>query len=118
MGMGTVFELTRSAHGITEQVVYSFLGANDGIAPYTGVIVDATGNLYGATSFGGIGGDGTVFTLKNSGGLWNLSVLYSFNGSDGSEPIGNLLFDAAGNVYGTAALGGAAGTGNVFEVSP
>lgn len=117
-GLGTVFELTRSNHGITERVLYSFLGSDDGMAPYTGVIIDATGSLYGTTSFGGNGGDGAVFTLRNSGGKWNLTVLYGFSGHDGSEPIGNLVFDGAGNFCGTASLGGVTGSGNVFEMTP
>jgi uncharacterized repeat protein (TIGR03803 family) len=119
-GLGTVFQLTRSKSGVKERVLYSFFGTSDGNAPYTGVIIDTAGNLYGTTSIGGSGGDGTIFTLRNTGSAWNITVLYGFSGSDGSEPIGNLVFDVAGNIYGTAALGGAnhTGTGNVFEITP
>lgn len=119
-GLGTVFRLSRTKSGVLETILYSFLGGGDGLAPYTGVTVDAAGNLYGTTSLGGNGGDGTIFGLKNTGGVWSKTELYSFSGSDGSEPLGNLVFDSTGSLYGTAALGGSngTGTGNVFKVTP
>ncbi len=108
----------------------------DGQTPYAGVLIDRAGNLYGTTIFGGRGGCtngydpgcGTVFELspKKDGG-WTETVLYSFqdNGADGIEPEAGLIFDKAGNLYGTTSEGGSgkcgnglSGCGAVFELSP
>jgi uncharacterized repeat protein (TIGR03803 family) len=119
-GLGTVFELVRSKQDFKERVLHSFGHINGGFVPYAGVLIDAAGNLYGATSSAGSGGDGTIFTLRGTGGKWDLTVLYRFNGSNGSQPVGNLVFDGAGNFYGTAQEGGDnhTGAGVVFEITP
>ncbi len=67
-----------------------------------GVIVDSSGNLYGATSDGGANGDGAVFELAKGSGT--ITTLASFNGSNGSNPEFGLLMDSSGNLYGTSAL--------------
>jgi uncharacterized repeat protein (TIGR03803 family) len=131
-GYGTVFELAPGGGGTwTETVLYSFCpapGCGDGAYPgYGSLVLDAAGNLYGTTSFGGAyqtacGGHdcGTVFELSPSGdGTWTETVLHSFgNGTDGREPLSGLIFDAAGNLYGTTYRGGAGarGLGTVFEL--
>jgi len=106
----------------TLNVLYTFTGGPDGTAPLSGVILDGSGNLYGTASEGGIStcqsGCGTVFELSPSGGGWTLTTLHPFQGSDGQTPVGGLIFDAAGNLYGTTSLGGANGGGTVFELSP
>lgn len=87
------------------------------------LIIDAQGNLYGASPYGGIyssngnGGDGTVYKVTPAG---KLKVLYNFGSSptDGIRPIGPLTHDAAGNIYGTTAAGGANGAGTVFRLTP
>jgi len=119
---GTVYKLTPNSDGSwTESVLYSFTGGNDGGGPVGGLVFDAVGNLYGATTAGGTSGNGVVFELTpNSDGSWTESVLhnFNFNGKHGSYPDhGSLIFDAAGNLYGTAA-GGADGYGVVFELTP
>jgi uncharacterized repeat protein (TIGR03803 family) len=105
---GTVFELTPSSRGWTERVLYSFAGGSDGANPrYSSVVFDAMGNMYGTTQGGGTSGNGTVFKLIPSGSGWTESVLYSFTGgSDGGDAVSNVIFDKAGNLYGTT--GGAA----------
>ncbi len=124
---GTVYELTPSGNGYTESVLYSFSGAPDGANPYDGLVFDNQGNLFGTTPYGGTGtgcdydlGCGTVFELTYVVGVgWTEHVLYSFqNGSDGAWPAGALIFDSAGNLYGTASAGGEGGGGTVFELSP
>jgi uncharacterized repeat protein (TIGR03803 family) len=119
-GDGTVFELTPNQDGSwTESVLYSFSGGDDGGYPYAGVVFDQSGNLYGTTYAGGADGDGTVFELTpNQGGGWTETVLHSFAGSDGDEPVAGVIFDAVGNLYGTTTGGGAAGYGAVFELMP
>lgn len=95
-------------------LLYSFHGGF-GEYPLAGVIVDSRGNIYGTTSEGGAHGMGTVFKVTASG---SETVLHSFKGgrSDGNFPIAGLVRDAAGNLYGTTAEGGAAGYGTVFKM--
>jgi uncharacterized repeat protein (TIGR03803 family) len=118
-GCGTVFELSPSQSGWSESVLYSFVGES---YPESGLISDATGNLYGTVYSGGNGGGGIVFELSSSGNGWVENVLYNFDGSlgstDGEGPQAGLVFDATGNLYGTTSLGGTSGLGTVFELSP
>ena len=107
-GCGTVYKLTSSDGGWTESVLYNFTGGSDGGLPSAGVIFDTAGNLYGTTHYGGnlacnFGyGCGTVFQLTPSGSGWMEKVLYSFQGaSDGASPVGGLIFDSSGNLYGS-----------------
>jgi len=98
-----------------EQVLYASQGGSDGSSPSSGLIFDALGNLYGETEGGG-NGNGTVFELSpNSNGGWTETVLYSFQGgNDGVGPSDGLVFDQAGNLYGTTY----GGNGTAFELSP
>ena len=120
---GTAFEMTpREGGGWTETVLRSFGGGTDGSAPYAGLIFDAAGNFYGTTSSGGIHGLGTVFEMTpRDGGGWTETVLHSFGNAatqDGSTPGAGLIFDTAGNLYGTTYDGGIHGHGTVFEMAP
>ena len=88
----------------------------------SGLVMDAVGNLYGTTVFGGAdpGLEGVVFKLtpgpKNQ---WSETVLHSFSGGvDGGAPYGTIVSDSAGNLYGTGIHGGEHGHGVVFEVVP
>jgi uncharacterized repeat protein (TIGR03803 family) len=130
-GWGTVFELTpKVGGGWTETVLHSFQGS-DGGSPGSngGLIFDAAGNLYGLANEGGAYGYGTVFELTPGADEWTASVLHSFSygGTDGYSPVGSLIFDDAGNLYGTTSWGGTGqclseadlvGCGTVFELSP
>ncbi len=123
-GCGTVFEVSPVAGGgWTETVLHTFgtSGSKDGQAPYGSLIFDALGNLYGTTSSGGAHGCGTVFELSpTAGGKWTETVLHSFDGpsKDGAYPFAGLIFDNAGNLYGTTNGGGAHDFGTVFELTP
>jgi uncharacterized repeat protein (TIGR03803 family) len=103
-------------------VLYNFTGLGDGSQPYSGLIFDAAGNLYGTTYRGGASAAGTVYQLAppaQQGGMWTETVLYSFaSGSDGEGPQSDLIFDAAGNLYGTTDNGGSPGNGIVFQLTP
>jgi uncharacterized repeat protein (TIGR03803 family) len=119
---GTVFKLKRNSDGSwTESVLYSFChltNCADGFVPNSRLIFDAAGNLYG-TAGGGAYGVGAVFKLTpNSDGSWTESVLYSFAGADGDGPFAGLIFDAAGNLYGTTVGGGAHRRGIAFKLTP
>ena len=121
---GTVYQLTPSGSGWTEQVIYRFQNANDGGAPSGGLILDPEGNLYGAASAGGADDGGTIFELMPSNGNWTFSVLYSpIAGS--FQPVGTLARSPSGMLYGTFSTGpprlnycGDEGCGNVFQLSP
>jgi uncharacterized repeat protein (TIGR03803 family) len=128
-GMGSVFELSPGAGGVwTEKLLWNFAGAPaDGQNPAAGLIFDAQGNLYGTTSYGGTGGgSGAVFELSpGAGGTWTEKVIYgmgaweSNTGGDGAVPMGSVLFDAQGNLYGTTEYGGSVmNEGTFFELSP
>jgi uncharacterized repeat protein (TIGR03803 family) len=124
-GFGTVFELKRSGGQFQEIVLYSFSGDFDGKNPYGGVILDGSGNLYGATAAGGTGGVcagdgcGVVYKLTNNSGSWTETPLYNFTGgNDGFGPGGGVVFDKTGNLYGTTPDGGQFGAGVVYELSP
>jgi len=119
-GTGTVFELSPSGNGTwSEKVLYSFSAAKYGRSPSGILVFDVKGNLYGVTSGGGAHRGGTVFELTpGKKGSWREQVLHSFSGKDGRQPIAGLTFDANGNLYGTAAQGGARNGGVVFELSP
>jgi uncharacterized repeat protein (TIGR03803 family) len=117
LGCGVIYQLTPSAGGWTETVLYRFQKGSDGVFPSGGLIIDQSGNLYGTTSGGGSGGGGTVFELTPSGGGWQFTVLYSLLGQ-GNGPRGSLIMDAAGNLYGMSYGNGAYGDGSVFKLMP
>lgn len=121
---GIVFKLSPSTSGQwTETVLYSFPNGPYGGEP-DGLVMDASGNLFGTTYFGGECSVGTVFELQPGASGWTYSLLHSFCGNDGNSLEGGLVIDQAGNLYGTATEGGAeaecgmVGCGVVFELSP
>jgi uncharacterized repeat protein (TIGR03803 family) len=110
---GVVFKIAPSGH---ETVLYSFTGGADGASPYGSLLRDAAGNLYGTTFAGGTSGAGVVFKINSSG---EETVLYSFTGGDdGGYPLGGLVRDSAGNLYGTTDGGGVSSAGVVFKIDP
>jgi uncharacterized repeat protein (TIGR03803 family) len=129
-GCGTVFELSpNGSGGWTETILYNFQGDTDGEVSMAGLVFDQAGNLYGTTSAGGLpagcvakfqAGCGTVFELSPSGsGGWTETILYRFQPrNDSALPMAGLIFDQAGNLYGTATFGGSSGAGTAFELSP
>jgi uncharacterized repeat protein (TIGR03803 family) len=97
-----------------ETTLWSFTGGADGGYPLGGVIRDPAGNLYGTTNGGGASYSGVVFKVDPSG---NEMVLYNFTGGDdGGNPYSTLIFDPAGNLYGTAPGGGKNTWGVVFKI--
>jgi uncharacterized repeat protein (TIGR03803 family) len=103
--------------------LYKFSGGKDGALPDASLIFDQAGNLYSTTEYGGAHDGGTVFKLApNADGSWRESVLYNFcsltNCGDGELPVAGLIFDQAGNLYGTTWIGGAHDGGTVFKLAP
>jgi len=148
-GCGVVFELVRGQSGWTEKVLFSFVpGQVKGVIPAGGLIFDKAGNLYGTTWAPGVEGGplalkrnssgansywgctlpgcgGTVYELSPTANGWKETDLYAFNGtSDGSASVASLIFDRAGNLYGTTQFGGTTGCtsgygcGLVFKLMP
>jgi uncharacterized repeat protein (TIGR03803 family) len=124
---GTVFSLRPPATACTaalcpwdETILYSFTGGADGGYPYYGdLIFDQAGNIYGTTYAGGSSSQGVIFKLTRSGSGWTESVLWGFSrGSDGANPLSGVIFDNAGNLYGTTSSGGSNSLGTVYELSP
>jgi len=123
--IGCVFELQRTSSGWTENVLYGFKDTADGANPVAAVVFDGVGNLYGTTSSGGdtaCGGGfgcGIVFELSPSNnGTWTKTTLHSFTDNpDGHAPMAGLVFDSAGNLYGTTINGGTSGDGAIFKLT-
>ncbi len=115
---GTVFELTQATGSWTFKTLYSFPGPQNW-GPEEKLVMDAAGNLYGTARNGGANRIGSVFRLTPVIGGWTYTSLHDFTlGGDGGEPVSSLVFDAYGNLYGTALAGGAYGYGVVFEITP
>jgi uncharacterized repeat protein (TIGR03803 family) len=136
-GSGSVFELSPVAGGGWNLSALHIFSGPDGDAPMAALAIDASGNLYGTTLCGGTfpevktpdfrncngnEGPGTVWELSpQGGGNWKFTTLYDFTGhADGGNPSagGPLIFDSAGNLYGTTHNGGAHNLGTTFELSP
>lgn len=119
-GAGTVFELVPQPDGSwTEKVLWAFTNGFANGGPLGRVTMDAAGNLYGSTNGGGTFGLGAVFRLTPSSGGWIYTSLHDFSGQDDGEfPVGNVLLDSNGDLYGTAVNGGLLGQGTVWEITP
>jgi uncharacterized repeat protein (TIGR03803 family) len=119
----TLFAFASLAKAQTFTPLYDFQGGSDGANPFSTVVRDAAGNLYGTTFNGGnlqtcaYPGCGVVYKLDAAG---NETPIYTFAGppGDGSNPVAGVITDAAGNFYGTTKYGGASGYGTVFQISP
>jgi hypothetical protein len=126
-GHGSVYKFTRGKKGKWTGKAIPLEGGADGSDP-GGIVLDSAGNIYGIMTFGGTGegtaGAGTVYELVApvGTGLYQEKLLSTFNGADGTEPLGTLVLDGSGNLYGTTEYGGEFGApygdGVVFEVTP
>ncbi len=127
-GNGTVWKLSPGNKGWEEKILHNFAAVREGITPVAGIVLDAHGNIYGTTVYGGTmsgeegTGQGTVYELVApvGEGAYKEKVLWRFNDTgkriDGTHPYDSLILDSAGNLYGTAA--GGADFGVVFELTP
>jgi uncharacterized repeat protein (TIGR03803 family) len=125
-GCGTVYRLQPPAsicNSVScqwkETVLYRFTASPDGNDPTGDLTFDASGNIYGTTFNGGGYSNGTVYEISPSGGGWNESILYNFTGGlVGAAPNSGVIFDASGNLDGTATEGGENDFGTVFQLTP
>src|SRR5262249_25349036 len=89
-----------------ETTLYTFTGGADGAQPWSSLTLDAAGNLYGTAEMGGTNSSGVVFELTpTASGPWTETGLHSFTGADGKHPRSGVLFDPAGNLYGSTYFG-------------
>ncbi len=118
---GTVFEVANTAGSYTINSLVTFGSINGGVNPFAGLITDAAGDLFGTTAYGGgaASNSGTVFEIaKTAGGYASTATLLtSFQSSTGGRPLGGLIADANGDLFGTASNGGASADGGVFEIA-
>jgi uncharacterized repeat protein (TIGR03803 family) len=119
VGGGAVFKLTRSGSTYTETTLWNFKGDPDGAESHAALIANTSGALYGTTRLGGGQQNfGAVFKLTPSGKTYTESVIYAFTaGSDGFWPLGALIADKSGALYGTTSQGGGGTYGTVFKLT-
>jgi len=125
-GPGTVYKVSHNGSRWVLTSLYDFSGHSDGGNPWGGIVFGSDGALYGTTSTGGLYGEGVVFKLQPQPTrcatalcYWDETVLYNFTGGDdGGAPQGAVVFDSAGNLYGTTLSGGQGSNGVVYELSP
>lgn len=125
LGCGTVFQLRPPArapasvlYNWTSNILFSFSG-NNGSYPQGDLTFDSSGKIYGTTINGGSAGWGLIYSLTRSAGVWTENVLYQAQGAgDGEYPWGGVVFDQAGNLYGTFSQNGPHWYGAIFQLSP
>ena len=119
-GFGTVYQLQPQTNGTWNlNVIHTFTGGNDGSSASAGrLLLDRAGNLYGVTTVGGANGNGVAFEITHANGSWTLIPLYAFKDQpDGAFPYGGLIFDKAGNLYGTTYYAGVHDVGTVYKLT-
>ena len=114
-GCGTVFKVTPEGLHITLYNFCTQINCADGGYPYGGLVQGTDGSFYGMTSIGGSGNSGTIFKVTPTG---KLTILCSFDITNGSSPTSALTLTIDGNFYGTTSLGGEYGFGTVFKMTP
>ncbi len=124
-GLDVVYQLSPPAEAgepWMETVLYSFKGGSDGYQPYSALVHDRAGNLYGVTyNCGGIFDYGVVYEVSPSAGGWTENRIYTFQGPsicDGFAPSGTLAIGANGELFGTTVYGGAGDYGTVYQLTP
>lgn len=120
-GNGTVFKLVPTGDGnVSETVIYSFTGGDDGALPFASVLQDGSGNLFGTAVVGGVYGKGTAWELvpNAANGSYTFNTLHAFTGGgDGGHPYSPLILPTPGTLYGTTFGGGANGYGTVYKLT-
>ena len=113
-----LISLTSALATTRERILYTFQGVPDGANPAAPLVADAKGNFYGTAANGCAYNYGCVFELSHTVGIWTVAVLHSFSGPDGATPSASVILDAAGNIFGTTALGGDFNSGTAFKLTP
>lgn len=117
---GNVYQLEKTPTGWTENILHQFELLSDGGTAYAGIVLDSAGNLYGAATDGGQGGEnggGTIFKMTNTDGTWEFNVLYSLEGWGISGSFRNILVESPTVIYATTHCDGANNDGTVFKLT-
>jgi uncharacterized repeat protein (TIGR03803 family) len=121
---GAFIEMRRSTdYSMSTLAALSSFSGSDGKTPTGAPIADAKGNLFAIAGAGGANGDGAIVEFVNIGSVSSPSyassptLLASFNGADGQTPVGGLVMDGSGNLFGVTSAGGGAGAGAIFELA-
>jgi len=128
LGCGLVYKLTPHGTSWTLSSLYGFTAGSDGDVPLSRVVFGPDGALYGTTFYGGTGcqgnGCGTIYRLAPPANIcrsvscpWTETILHRFDGADGARPVGDIVFDRSGNIYGTTEEGGTNNFGTVFQLT-
>lgn len=118
-GNGNVFKFVPNPDGTwTEFVLHQFTGGIDGALPFSGVIMDSAGSLYGTTTKGGTDNCGVVFKISPSSSGWKYTVLHTFTNNPAGYPYAGLVMDRKGNLYGTTMGDGITTFGSVYKITP
>lgn len=118
-GNGVIYEVTPSGGAWTETVLYSPPNSDDGTLALGGIVFDNSGDINGVFALGGPYGYGVVYELSPSGSGWTEQTVHGFtDGSDGAQPMGGLIRDSTGNLYGETFGGGNGGGGTEYELTP
>jgi autotransporter passenger strand-loop-strand repeat protein len=116
---GAVFEIIKTGGTFAASpITLASFNGSDGGNPNDGLTADAAGDLFGTTFGGGADNDGAVFEIVNTstGYASTPTLLASFNGTNGEYPLGGVIADAVGDLFGTTYSGGASGDGTAFEI--
>lgn len=114
---GVVFELSPVSSGWSESTLWNFTGLTDGAGPSFGVTIGAAGQLYGAVAENTFVGNGVIFELTSSQGVWSETTLESFPFTDGGAVLSGVIADSSGNLYGTTSEAGSRGFGTAFKLT-
>jgi len=118
-GDGDVYKLAPGRSGYAETILHTFGGSADGSKPDGNVVANNRGDLFGVTAVGGIDAQGTAFELVPSGPHYIETMIHTFTGrADGGQPIGTLVLDASGGLFGVTQFGGSTDGGVAYELSP
>jgi uncharacterized repeat protein (TIGR03803 family) len=120
---GTIYELTTVDNQWLENTLFAMGSGHNTTSSPNSLIMDSSGDFYGTAEYGGAANYGALFKLHHTANGWVYRVVYTFQGgpNDGGYPMGNLTFDAAGNIYGTATAGFQSGIsyccGGVYKIT-
>ncbi|HEX3820353.1 MAG TPA: choice-of-anchor tandem repeat GloVer-containing protein [Candidatus Sulfotelmatobacter sp.] len=118
-GVGVVYQLKPGGGGWTLKVIHAFTGGTDGSGGSAGrFFIDTAGNLFNVCTTGGAHGFGVVYEISPSTEKWKFTTLYAFKDQpDGASPYGGVVFDKAGNIYGTTYYAGAHDLGSIYKLT-
>jgi uncharacterized repeat protein (TIGR03803 family) len=117
-GCGLTFELSPSSSGYWPEARPHVFAQNSAYNPSGSLVIDSAGDIYGVFQGGGPGNNGGIYRLSQVAGAWEVTELFTFEPHGINLPIGGLISDSSGNLYGTTASGGTHNAGAIFQYIP